>query len=449
VAAGPGSPWQHDRVTTELEPRRARHAAPRAESRRDDVLPPGGHGHSHGGPVPPAPRRTRLVLALLVLPALVATAFGLWTLWPSGADVPERIPVVVEGSELVVVTVVGPLAEASDDSWPTMEDATAGDVEIRLPDGGTSGMQADPRFELEPGERVTALYIGDFAETVTPYVFMDHQRDVPFGLLAAVYALVVLLVARWRGLAAIAGLAVAFAVFVGFTFPALLAGESAMGVALVTSSAVMLAVLYLAHGLTARTTVALLGTLAGLALTAGIGTWATGAAHITGASDELAQNLTIIAPSVDLRGIALCGLVLAGMGVLNDVTITQASAVWELRSLAPTAPRRVLFARAMRIGRDHIASTVYTIAFAYVGAALPLLLTVWMLDQSPLMTITSGEIAEEVVRTLVGSIGLVLAIPITTAIAAVTVPAPDARPGPESATMGTTPAQEDAVQDRP
>ncbi|WP_402376595.1 YibE/F family protein [Isoptericola rhizosphaerae] len=419
------------------------------------------HGHSHGGPVPPAPTRTRLVLALLVLPALVATAFGLWTLWPSEADVPERIPVVVEGSELVVVTVVGPLEESSDESWPTMEDATAGDVAIRLPDGGTSGMQADPRFELSPGERVTALYIGDFADTVTPYVFMDHQRDVPFGVLAAVYALVVLLVARWRGLAAIAGLAVAFAVFVGFTFPALLAGESAMGVALVTSSAVMLAVLYLAHGLTARTTVALLGTLAGLALTAGIGTWATGAAHITGASDELAQNLSIIAPSVDLRGIALCGLVLAGMGVLNDVTITQASAVWELRSLAPTAPRRVLFARAMRIGRDHIASTVYTIAFAYVGAALPLLLTVWMLDQTPLMTITSGEIAEEVVRTLVGSIGLVLAIPITTAIAAVTVPAPDrvaggatepaldARPGPGSSTMGTNPPLEDAVQDRP
>jgi uncharacterized membrane protein len=372
--------------------------------------------------VPPAPWRTRVILACLVIPAIVVTGLGLWMLWPSAADVPERVPVVVEGSEMVIATVVGPLEESNGDTWPTTEDATAGDVEVRLPDGSTAGMQADPRFGLEPGDRVTALFIGDFAESPTPYVFMDHQRDVPFGILAAAYVLVVLLVARWRGLAALLGLGAAFAVFVWFTFPALLAGENAMGVALVTSAAVMLVVLYVAHGLTARTTVALLGTLAGLALTAGIGGWASGAANITGASDEMAQNLPLIAPGVDLRGIALCGLVLAGMGVLNDVTITQASAVWELRAMAPHAPRRVLFARAMRIGRDHIASTVYTIAFAYVGAALPLLLTVWLLDQSPVMSLTSGEIAEEVVRTLVGSIGLVLAIPITTAIAAVVVP---------------------------
>jgi uncharacterized membrane protein len=112
------------------------------------------------------------------------------------------------------------------------------------------------------------------------------------------------------------------------------------------------------------------------------------------------------------------------MGVLNDVTITQASAVWELRGVAPTASRGELFTRAMRIGRDHIASTVYTIAFAYVGAALALLMMVWLVDQSPATALTSGEIAEEVVRTLVGSIGLVLAIPVTTAIATLTVPGP-------------------------
>jgi len=437
-------------VTTDVDPRRA---ARHARAATSEIPEAAGHAHAHGGPVPPAPWRTRLVLAVLVLPAIVATGLGLWQLWPSGGEVPERIPVVVEGSELVEATVVRVLEgeEAGDASWPTIEDATVGNVEIRLDDGTTAGMQAEPRFELGPGDEVVALYIGDFAETETPYVFMEYQRDVPFALLAAAYVLVVLLVARWRGLAALVGLAVAFAVFIGFTFPALLSGQDAMAVALVTSSAVMLAVLYLAHGLTARTTVALLGTLAGLALTAGIGAWATGAAHITGTSEEIATNLPTIAPAVDLQGIALCGLVLAGMGVLNDVTITQASAVWELRALAPLAPRRVLFARAMRIGRDHIASTVYTIAFAYVGAALPLLLTVWLLDQTPLMTLTSGEIAEEIVRTLVGSIGLVLAIPITTAIAAVTVPrAPAAeRAARASTSMGSGPSEEDTVQERP
>ncbi len=116
------------------------------------------------------------------------------------------------------------------------------------------------------------------------------------------------------------------------------------------------------------------------------------------------------------------------MGVLNDVTITQASAVWELRAVAPGATRRELFSRAMRIGRDHIASTVYTIAFAYVGAALPLLLVLSLTDAPLDLQLTTGEVVEEIVRTLVGSIGLVLAIPATTAIAAAVVPGAELEP---------------------
>jgi uncharacterized membrane protein len=284
-----------------------------------------------------------------------------------------------------------------------------------------------PSIPLAEGDRITAVDISQVSQPgVDPLVFMDFQRELPIALLAIVYALVVLLVARWRGLAAMAGLGLAFVVLLGFTMPALLAGQSAIGVALVTSSLVMFVTLYLAHGLSARTSTALLGTLVGLALTAGLAAWASGAAQITGTNDEMSAFLPSSAPGADLRGIALCGIVLAGMGVLNDVTITQASAVWELRAVAPAASRAELFTSAMRIGRDHIASTVYTIAFAYVGAALPLLMLVWLVDQSPATALTSGEIAEEVVRTLVGSIGLVLAIPITTAIATLTVPGPAA-----------------------
>jgi uncharacterized membrane protein len=110
------------------------------------------------------------------------------------------------------------------------------------------------------------------------------------------------------------------------------------------------------------------------------------------------------------------GIVIASLGILNDVTVTQASAVWELRDLDPTAPPRRLFAGAMRIGRDHIASSVYTIVFAYAGAALPVLLLINLADR-PLSTILTGEaLGQEIVRTLVGSIGLVLAVPLTTAV---------------------------------
>lgn len=371
------------------------------------------HSHAHAGPTGPSAPRTRAVLAAALVPALLATLIGLWALWPDGSDVPDKVPVVAEGSRFVDVTVRGPA------------DPATGSIPVELESGEASTMQSPgPTIPLEEGDRIIALDLSEVAQAVDPLVFMDFQRELPLGLLAAAYALVVLLVARWRGLAAMAGLVLAFAVLLGFTLPALLAGQAALPVALVTASLVMFVTLYLAHGLSARTSAALLGTLAGLALTAGIGAWAAGAAQLTGATSEAAQYLPMSAPGADLRGIALCGLVLAGMGVLNDVTITQASAVWELREVAPDAPRSVLFARAMRIGRDHIASTVYTIAFAYVGAALPLLLAVWLIDQSPVAALSSGEIAEEVVRTLVGSIGLVLAIPITTAIAALAVPGP-------------------------
>ncbi|WP_201292760.1 YibE/F family protein, partial [Cellulomonas citrea] len=159
------------------------------------------------------------------------------------------------------------------------------------------------------------------------------------------------------------------------------------------------------------------GTLVGLVATAAIAAWASGAAHLTGLSDEFALDLMSYAPQVRIQQVLLCGMVIAGLGVLNDVTITQVSAVWELRASAPHAPRRRLWTQGMRIGRDHIASTVYTIVFAYVGATLPLVLLVAMSDQALLGTLGSGEIAEEVARTLVGSIGLVLAIPLTTALA--------------------------------
>jgi uncharacterized membrane protein len=373
------------------------------------------HAHSHGAAGPAAPRTTFLLVVTLVS-ALLVTLAGLWLLWPNAGDVPDRVPARAEGTSFVDVTVTGPA------------DPTTGSIPVELPGGESSRMQSPgPSILLAEGDRITAVDISQVAQPgVDPLVFMDFQRDLPIALLAIVYALVVLLVARWRGLAAMAGLGLAFVVLLGFTMPALLAGESAIGVALVTSSLVMFVTLYLAHGLSARTSTALLGTLVGLALTAGLAAWASGAAQITGTNDEMSAFLPSSAPGADLRGIALCGIVLAGMGVLNDVTITQASAVWELRAVAPAASRAELFTSAMRIGRDHIASTVYTIAFAYVGAALPLLMMVWLVDQSPTTALTSGEIAEEVVRTLVGSIGLVLAIPITTAIATLTVPGPAA-----------------------
>ncbi|MGY3128723.1 putative membrane protein [Agrococcus sp. UYP33] len=377
-----------------------------------DSASAGGHGHGHGGgTAQPVSRRSRMVLWLILAPLLLATLGGLIALWPQADAMPERMAYLGEGASVLQATAIG--AANPETSL----------VAAQLDDGSLVEVVMSPEAvaEVGPGDRMRVFDIPEAEGFGTSYVFVDFAREVPLLLLAAAFVLVVVLVARWRGLAAIVGLAGAFATIWGFALPALLSGRPALPVALVTASIVMFIVLYVAHGFTTRTTTALLGTMFGLALTATLAWIATGSSRILGTSTE-ESRLLFTQTTVDLSDVFVCGLILAGMGVLNDVTITQASAVWELRAVAPGASRRELFSRAMRIGRDHIASTVYTIAFAYVGAALPLLLVLSLTDAPLDLQLTTGEVVEEIVRTLVGSIGLVLAIPATTAIAALVVP---------------------------
>ena len=371
-----------------------------------------------------------MVVVLLAV-ALMATVAGLVWLWPRSDDRPT-LETAPEGSSYSEVTTT---------DVDLLADAATGPVLLAETDAGESvSVQVAPEYldVVEVGDRIRVLSLPQ-AAGAAPYVFVDLVRGPPMALLAAVLGVLVLAVARLRGLGALAGLAVSVGGILWFTVPALLEGQPALPVALVTASALMFALLYLAHGVSIRTSTALLGTLGGLLATGLLAGWATGATHLNSFSGEHALDLRSLAPQADLSGILLVGIVLAGLGVLNDVTITQVSAVWELRAVAPTTTRRDLFRGGMRIGRDHIASTVYTVAFAYLGAALPLVMLVAMSDRTLLDSLTSGEIAEEIVRTLVGSIGLVLAIPLTTAVAAALVPAPttasgfpDADPAPDA-----------------
>jgi uncharacterized membrane protein len=275
------------------------------------------------------------------------------------------------------------------------------------------------------------------------YVFVDFVRSLPIALLAILYAVVVIAVARWRGFRALLGLVGAYAVLVSFILPGLVEGKPPLMLALVGSTVIMIGVLYFAHGFSARTSTALLGTIFGLGITALLAAWATDAANLAGVGDHDAATLINMSDKISISGIILCGLIISGLGVLNDVTITQSSAVWELYELAPNTSARKLFSSAMRIGRDHIASTVYTIAFAYAGAALPILIIVMLYDRPLAEALTSAELSEEVIRTLVGSIGLVLAIPVTTLIAVLVVKAT----GVKSATLAARSVDPDDVED--
>lgn len=373
-----------------------------------------GHGH-HGGAVVLAAadsRRARVLLAALVLPVLLVTVFGMIRLWPGDTPI-GSLPVTGAGVDFVTGTVV------------EVTDTPGEEVRIALDgDGTVVPVQTPPEILAEGvdvGARMKVLFIPEAMGSGSPYVFVDYLRTGPLALLAALYVVAVLLVARWKGLAAIVGLAVSLGILGVFLLPALLAGRPPLLVTLVGCSAMMFAAVYLAHGISIRTTTALLGTIGGLTITTALAAWGTRSAQLTGTGAEETFQLTALVPGLGLRALLLCGIVIAGLGALNDVTITQASAVWELHASDPTASRRQVFARAMRIGRDHIASTVYTLAFAYVGTALPTLLLVSLYDRTLLEALTAVEIAEEVVRTLVSSVGLVLAIPATTALGAALV----------------------------
>ena len=365
----------------------------------------------------------RWLLAAVLGPAICATLLGLVLLWPggSGPELPSQFqygsakPAYVTGTvELINATsCLGPGSQGSCE-----------DVGVRLDGHPRTAPLAT--ISVIPGSGNPDFHIGDrvrLARVAVPgeqtvYYFDDYLRGPVLGWLALVFAVVVVVVARWRGLMALAGLGLAYLVLVLFLLPALIRGEPPVEVGLVGAAAILVLVLYIAHGPTARTSTALVGTLASLAVTGGLAAAAVAAAHLTGLSSDTTATLESEAGQVHYSGLILCGMIVGAIGVLNDVTVTQASAVWEIHGADPTAGAPRLYRAGMRVGRDHIASTVYTLVLAYAGAALPLLLLFDLGHAAFGQVVTQEVVAEEVVRTLVGSVGLVACVPLTTAIAA-------------------------------
>jgi uncharacterized membrane protein len=353
--------------------------------------------------------------------------------WPdpsAGREAGRDAGLVDVGVQYLDATVVGTRAESCEGS---IEDADAtGQVPASVPCLKVTARLAGSGELVEvtapagtssvaEGTRIVVERYPTHGDATEVYAWSDYARGIPLGTLALVFLLVTAFVAGWRGLRAVLGLVIAFVVLWIYVLPGLVEGTDALLLALSAAAVIMTVVLYLAHGVSVRTTTALVGTFAGLLVVTLVGAVAAWAAHLEPVATEDDYRLAGLLGDngvATLRGVFLCGLVFAGLGVLNDVTVTQASAVWELRAADPAATWRQLYSGGMRIGRDHIASTIYTIAFAYVGAALPVLLLLQVYDQPLGRTLTGGVFAAEIVRTLAGSIGLVLAIPLTTVIAA-------------------------------
>ncbi|MBX7442663.1 YibE/F family protein [Arthrobacter sp. GCM10020060] len=401
-----------------------------------------------------ARRKANRILAAVLIPLALLTLAGMAALWPSGSK--EGISLANPYSAAAGVTFdTGTIQNVVTESC--MQGSQQGSSQqgsgqqgsgqqqphqqgsectfaFTEPDKGGSPVKVviNPDVAsshgVKPGDQIRYLNLSNAqgasgSQGSPAYIFVDFVRTLPIVLLAVLYAVVVIAVARWRGLRALVGLVGAYFVLASFMLPGLVEGKPPLLLALVGSIVIMIGVLYFAHGFSARTSTALLGTIFGLGITALLAAWATDAANLAGVGSHDAATLVNTSANISISGVILCGLIISGLGVLNDVTITQASAVWELYELAPASSARKLFTSAMRIGRDHIASTVYTIAFAYAGAALPILIIVMLYDRPLMDTLTSAELSEEVIRTLVGSIGLVLAIPVTTLIAVLVVKA--------------------------
>ncbi|MEV6342635.1 YibE/F family protein [Actinoplanes sp. NPDC051851] len=392
----------------------------------------GHHHHAPGGAHPVLPRARRLTLILLI-PAVLATLAGMLLLWPHDvpqAEVAEGGPVSVTGE----VTAVTPAACAPVPEGET-QPTGCGTVVVHLTSGSDSGEEITTELpygpgapEITSGDDVVLLQLEN-EDGSYGYSISDHQRSTQLWILGAAFALAVIAFGRWRGFTALGGLAVTFGVLLYFIVPAILDGRSPMLVAVVGSAAIMLSVLYLTHGFNLTTTIAVAGTLASLIITTVLAELAVAAVHLTGVADDTSNFLSISQGEVNMQGLLLASIVIGSLGVLDDVTVTQSATVTELALANPAYGFRSLYGAATRIGRAHIASVINTIVLAYAGASLPLML-LFATGGTPVGELLTGQlIAQELVRSAVGTIGLIAAVPITTALASLfaarVTPAPD------------------------
>ena len=400
----------------------------------------------------PADRMHRRLIVVVGL-LLLATVAGMVALWPTTDPVPDvdGAPVedLVDAEVLAVEVVEGEAVPESGFSGDTAE------LTVLLHDGPDAGATVelstglDGLPDIEPGDRVALDRTVD-ADGEEHYYLTDFQRLPTLAWLLALFVVAVLAVSRWQGLRSLLGLALSLAVVVQFIVPAIVAGSNPPLVALVGAVAVMIVTLYLTHGVNEMTTSAIVGTAVALTLTVALALLFVDRGKITGYASDEAVFARFAIEGLDLQGLVLAGLIIAALGVLDDVTVSQASTVFALHDTDRGLRWPELFARAMRVGRDHIASVVNTLFLAYTGASIALILLFSTGELPPLEILNSEVLAEEIVKTMVGSLGLIMAVPLTTALAAavavrrpLSAPPvrgahqhPPARPGPVAAEPG-------------
>ena len=373
----------------------------------------------------PADRAFRWTLIAVAAATVIAMA----TLWPG-----ERKDVL--GAGLTAPTERAEISSVTEAQCPPPQSGTCTTARATLetgPDAGETtsltfgGGAPVPDFAVGAGIRVSqAISPPASADTdLAPqadgplYNFVDFERRAPMLWLAIAFAGLVILFGRLRGALSLLGLAASLLVVIFFIVPAILGGEAPIAVALAGSMAVMLVTISLAHGLGPKSLAAMLGTTVSLALVAALAVAFTDLTHLTGLASEESAFLQVGGTSIDFKGLLVAGMLIGALGVLDDVTVSQASTVLALRAANPALGFGQLYRRAIDVGRDHVSATVNTLVLAYVGTSLPVLVIFGSGGLGFFDAVNVELVAREIVGTLVGSIGLIAAVPITTALAAV------------------------------
>jgi uncharacterized membrane protein len=358
------------------------------------------------------------VAFLLTLTLLAAAAFGgSLAAAPAPSDLSARPEEFFRG----VVTAV--TREARQNLGWTVQVTQS--LRVRLRSGHDRGRVVDATYAqpehaapLRRGDAV--LLIRGAAPGAAAYEVVDRDRLVPLAAAFALFVAAAIAFSRWQGATALLGLGISLLVLARFVVPRILAGGHPLGVTLAGAVMIALTSIYLAHGANRRTTVALAGLLVTLAAAAGLAILFVSLARLSGAGSEEAVLLQVgHLGGVNLRGLLLGGILLGALGVLDDITTAQAAAVQEISRANPRLGPAELYRRGLSVGREHITALVNTLVLAYAGASLPLFLLFTINPDQPLwVTLNTEFVAEEIVRTLVGSIALVLAVPVTTLLAA-------------------------------
>lgn len=268
--------------------------------------------------------------------------------------------------------------------------------------------------EFKKGDKVLL----EHQEGKDAYYIADYVRTGVLFWLFVFFVVMVVVVTRWQGVMSILGMVFSFLILFELVLPRILLGADPVWMAVFAALFIVPITFYFSHGLNRKTSVAVIGTFLTLFIIAICSIIFIKLGHLTGLSSEEASFLKFeTVQKIDFKGLLLAGMMIGLLGVLDDITVAQAAVVQQLRDTNEKLSIFELYKRAMNVGRDHIASMVNTLVLVYAGASLPLLLLFLDFSQ-PLVQVVNYEfLAEEIIKTLLGSIALIMAVPITTLLA--------------------------------